>query len=181
MQAYDTTARTVVTITSKGDAGLFNPTLAELADAATATPVYFPHTSLGSSRPHEATAGHGGRGASAAVGTGPVTVPHFFIDASVVSGSALLPAIAEARRLWPREDRIVAVVVGPGRPARSIQMPPSGLGGPQWLQVRPTRPCPRALPSSSFPNAHTALSSCSSPSSYSSPSACMPHSPIWSR
>jgi hypothetical protein len=134
VQAYDATARSVVTVASKADPPLLlNPTLGDLADALTATPVFFPHVTLA---PPSAPAARSTMAKGVSAPSVPPATPHVFIDASVVSGSALLPALAEARRLWPREDKLVVVVVGPGRPSRSIHVPAAGLGGPQWLQVR---------------------------------------------
>jgi len=127
--AYEITARATVTFSSRADHPVFNPLISETLDAVTATPIFFPPVTLTGM-------------ADGLQGTGrsmPVPMQHAFIDGAVVSGAALLPAIAEARRLWPREDRLVVVVVGPGRPARSVVVPPGGMGGPQWLQVRTDR------------------------------------------
>jgi len=94
-------------------------TAAELADAATATPIYFSSVKIGSNSKSSSSSASN----------------QWFIDGSLVCSDPSLLAFAHAKHKWGEYDEIKVLSIGCGRPTRMINgVEAIQYGGIDWLQ-----------------------------------------------
>ena len=114
---YNIEARRVVALGSDADYFPLNVSVVDLADAATATPLYYPPVKV------------------EVPGSKKDTKPLWFIDGSVVSSDPSLLALSSARKKWGEKEEYRILSLGCGQKSRPINGEEAATyGGLDWLQ-----------------------------------------------